>query len=95
MVAHPRCRDEPVQVLAPWLLKHKERIEIFYLPSYFPEINPVEVAKADLKREMGDKPPAQNEEQMVRAILAHYHNVQRQPLRILKYFQHPDVRYAA
>ncbi|HMZ49446.1 MAG TPA: hypothetical protein PLP28_10745 [Flavobacteriales bacterium] len=44
---------------------------------------------------MGDKPPAQNEEQMVRAILAHYHNVQRQPLRILKYFQHPDVRYAA
>ncbi|MBX7128876.1 MAG: IS630 family transposase [Flavobacteriales bacterium] len=88
-------RVHHAKVLAPWLLKHKERIEIFYLPSYFPEINPVEVAKADLKREMGDKPPAQNEEQMVRAILAHYHNVQRQPLRILKYFQHPDVRYAA
>ncbi|HMZ49445.1 MAG TPA: hypothetical protein PLP28_10740, partial [Flavobacteriales bacterium] len=48
LVAHPRCRDEPVQVLAPWLLKHKGRIEIFYLHSYSPEINPVEVANADL-----------------------------------------------
>ena len=55
----------------------------------------MEVANADLKREMGDKPPAQNEEQMVRAILAHYRSVQRQPQRILKYFQHPEVRYAA
>jgi len=48
-----------------------------------------------VKRTIGQKPPASTEEQMVKAILAHYRSVQRRPERILSYFQHPDVRYAA
>lgn len=88
-------RVHHAKVLAPWLLKHKGRIELFYLPSYSPEINPVEVANADLKRAVGEKSPARTEEQMVKAILAHYRSVQRRPHRVMQYFFHPDVRYAA
>jgi len=88
-------RVHHANALTPWLLKNKHRIELFFLPSYSPELNPVEVANADLKRTLGDQPPASTEEQMVNAIVAHYRSVQRQPDRVMRYFRHPDVRYAA
>ena len=33
-----------------WLAKHADAIEVFYLPSYSPELNPDEMANADIKR---------------------------------------------
>ena len=38
-----------------WLAKHKEQIEIFYLPSYSPELNPDEWLNADLKQDVTRK----------------------------------------
>ena len=32
-----------------WLAEHRDEIEVFYLPSYSPELNPNEMANADLK----------------------------------------------
>ena len=37
-------------ILKPWLEKHKKEIEIFYLPSYSPELNPDEYFNGTLKR---------------------------------------------
>jgi len=36
-----------------WLEKHKDEIEVFYLPSYAPEYNPDELLNSDLKRGIG------------------------------------------
>ena len=33
-----------------WLEEHKERIEVFYLPAYSPELNPDEYLNNDLKQ---------------------------------------------
>lgn len=33
-----------------WLAKHSDAIEVFYLPSYSPELNPDEMANADIKQ---------------------------------------------
>lgn len=33
-----------------WLAEHMHEIEVFYLPNYSPELNPDEMANADLKR---------------------------------------------
>ena len=33
-----------------WLAKHADKIEVFYLPSYSPELNPDEMANADIKQ---------------------------------------------
>lgn len=88
-------RVHHAKALAPWLEAHAHQIELFFLPSYSPELNPVEVANADLKKNVTAKPPARNEQQMVDAIIGHYRSVQRRPDRIIAYFQHPDVRYAA
>ena len=78
-----------------WLASRAERIEVFYLPSYSPELNPNELANADLKQAVTKLAPARTKLQLVKATARHLRSVQRQPERIRSYFQHEPVRYAA
>ena len=72
-----------------------DAIEVFYLPSYSPELNPDEMANADIKQAVTKLAPARTKLQLVKATARHLRSVQRQPERIRKYFQHEPVRYAA
>ena len=38
-----------------WLQKNKDKIEVFYLPSYSPELKPDELLNAYLKYALGSK----------------------------------------
>ena len=78
-----------------WLADHADAIEVFYLPSYSPELNPDEMANADLKQAVTKLAPARTKLQLVKATARHLRSVQRQPERIKKYFEHAPVRYAA
>lgn len=78
-----------------WLAEHKHEIEVFYLPSYSPELNPNELANADLKQAVTTLAPARTKLQLVKATAKHLRSVQRQPERIKRYFHHAPVRYAA
>jgi transposase len=78
-----------------WLAEHKHEIEVFYLPSYSPELNPNEMANADLKQAVTRLAPVRTKLQLVKATASHLSSVQRQPERIKSYFQHAPVRYAA
>ena len=78
-----------------WLAKHVDEIEVFYLPSYSPELNPDEMANADLKQAVTKLAPARTKLQLVKATSRHLRSVQRQPERIRKYFRHEKLRYAA
>jgi len=78
-----------------WLEANKAYIEVFYLPSYSPELNPDEMANADLKQAVTKLAPARTKLQLVKATSSHLRSVQRQPERIRKYFEHEPVRYAA
>jgi transposase len=78
-----------------WLAEHKHQIEVFYLPSYSPELNPDEMANADLKQAVTKLAPARTKLQLVKATAKHLRSVQRQPERIKRYFEHEPVRYAA
>lgn len=69
--------------------QHHEAIEVCYLPSQSPELNPNEIANADLKQAATKLAPARTKPQLVKA------SVQRQPDRIRSYFEHELVRYAA
>ena len=66
-----------------------------YLPSYSPELNPDEMANADIKQAVTKQAPARTKLQLVKAAAKHLRSVQRQPQRIRKYFEHGPVRYAA
>ena len=78
-----------------WLAEHKHEIEVFYLPSYSPELNPNEMANADLKQAVTKLAPARTKLQLVKATTKHLRSVQRKPKRVMSYFQHAPVRYAA
>ena len=79
-----------------WLSKHHEAIEVFYLPSYSPELNPDEMANADLKQVVTKlAPAARTKLQFVKATAQHVHSVQRRPERTCSYFEYELVRYAA
>ena len=53
-----------------WLAEHKHEIEVFYLPSYSPELNPNEMANADLKQAVTKLAPARTKLQLVKATAA-------------------------
>ena len=78
-----------------WLAGHTHEIEVFCLPSYSPELNPNEMANADLKQAVTKLAPARTKLQLVKATRQHLQGVQRQPERVKSYFEHEPVRYAA
>jgi transposase len=78
-----------------WLEQNKEKIEVFYLPSYSPELNPDEMANADLKQAVTKLAPARTQHDLQQAASRHLRSVQKQPQRIKSYFQHEPVKYAA
>ena len=43
-----------------WLTERTDKIEVFYLPSYSPELNPEERLNADLKQAIGKRVPGQD-----------------------------------
>lgn len=78
-----------------WLAEHKDQIEVFYLPSYSPELNPDERLNADLKHAVGSKVAARTKAKLKAAATAHMTLIQKTPDRVKSYFQDPRVRYAA
>jgi transposase len=78
-----------------WLEKHREKIEVFYLPSYSPELNPDEYLNRDLKLSVHRGKPARTKTQLKRKTIGHLRKLQKLPKRIMKYFKDPNIAYAA
>ena len=78
-----------------WLADHEDEIEVFYLPSYSPELNPDECLNADLKDGVTRRAPARSKGQLKKAAISHLRKLQKSPQRVRKYFEHKPVRYAA
>jgi transposase len=78
-----------------WLVENTDKIEVFYLPSYSPELNPDELLNADLKQRVTTAAPARNKRTLTRSASSALRSIQKQPQRIQNYFLHKDVSYAA
>jgi transposase len=78
-----------------WAAKNKKKIELFYLPSYSPELNPEERLNADLKQTIGSKVPVRTKEKLRAAAAEHMQKLEQAPERVKSYFQDPHVKYAA
>ena len=77
-----------------WLKDRKAQIEVFYLPSYSPELNPDERLNADLKYGIGSKVSARTKTKLKAAATTHMELIEANPERVKKYFQDPRVAYA-
>jgi len=89
---HPVHRSTVVQQ---WLALHKQQIELFYLPSYSPQLNPAEYLNCDVKQGVHSQPPTRTLTQLKHRLISHLHKLQKLPARIKKYFEHPFIAYAA
>jgi transposase len=87
---HPIQRVQRVQQ---WLAEHKEQIELFYLPSYSLQLNPVEYLNGDVKQGVYSKPPTRNPAQLKQRLISHLRKLQKLPSHIQKYFEHPFIAY--
>ncbi len=78
-----------------WTAAHGERLELFYLPRRAPERNPEEYLNNDLKGNVHEESLPDSKEEL-RSQMQHWlRTLYHWPARIVSYFQHPDVQYAA
>ena len=78
-----------------WLAEHQAQIEVFYLPSYSPELNPDERLNADLKYALGSRVQVRTKYKLKAATQNHMTILAANPARVLSYFQDLRVKYAA
>lgn len=83
------------KIVKQWVENNKTKIEIFYLPSYSPQKNPDEYLNCDLKYGMSEKPAPRNQEQLKNNVENHMKMLKENNQRVAKYFNHPDIKYAA
>lgn len=78
-----------------WLAPRREKIEIFYLPPYSPEVNPDEHLNRDLKTELRMRPSAKDAASLKSIAVAFMESVALTPQRIVRYFKSRHIAYAA
>jgi len=78
-----------------WLAKHADRIELFFLPGYSPQLNPDELLNCDTKANALARRRPHNQQELIREMRAHLRSRQRSPEIVKRYFQEKHVRYAA
>lgn len=83
------------ELVRKWLAKHKDKIEVFYLPSYSPELNPDEYLNNSLKGRVHSGVRAQNAKQLESKARNHMRHLQNRPYKVKKFFEHPCAVYAA
>lgn len=88
-------RVHHAKVVKAWLAEHKDDIEVFYLPSYSPELNPDEYLNCDLKAGVHGGTPARSKHQLKAKTIAHLRKLQKLPGRVMKYFRAEPIQYAA
>lgn len=82
-------------VVRDWLEEHRKQIEVFFLPSYSPELNPDEYLNCDLKAGVHSGVPSRTESQLKKKTISHLKMLQKMPTRVAKYFKHSKIAYAA
>ena len=81
-------------IVRDWVKEHENEIELFFLPSYSPELNPDEYLNCDLKAGVHSATPARSKKQLKKKAIAHMRKLQKLPDRVMKYFRHPKISYA-
>ncbi len=78
-----------------WLEQHTDRIRMFLLPAYSPELNPDELLNHDTKANAVGRKRARNRREMMDNIRRHLRRRQRQPEIVQRFFHEKHVAYAA
>jgi len=83
------------KVVMAWLEANKEQIEVFYLPSYSPELNPDEYLNGDLKRHLHSGTYMRDKKSLETKARGYLMKIQRKKQHISNLFNNKHVKYAA
>jgi transposase len=78
-----------------WLQEHQSKIEVFYLPAYSPEMNPVEYLNNDMKGTVNKAGLPEDRGTLHTRIMTFMEQLASLPEHVISYFLHPWVQYAA
>lgn len=78
-----------------WLEKHENRIHLFLLPTYSPDLNPDEFLNNDVKSNAVGRRRPRDLTQLLADMRGYLRSTQKQPQIVRKYFHAESVRYAA
>jgi transposase len=90
-----RLRAHMTPAVQVWVAARRDRLEVFYLPRYAPELNPDEYLNNDLKGQVHTAGLPHNKVEVRSHIQGFMRRLLHLPERVMSYFQHPSVRYAA
>jgi transposase len=90
-----RLRAHMTPAVQAWVAAHRDRIEVFYLPRYAPELNPDEYLNNDLKGQVHATGLPHDKAEVRSHIQEFMRRLLHLPEHVMSYFQHPSVQYAA
>jgi transposase len=90
-----RLRAHEAKAAEDWVAEHRDRIELFFLPRYAPELNADEYLNNDLKGSINEAGLPKNKEELRSRMERFMSKLLHLPERVRNYFQHPCVQYAA
>lgn len=89
---HPVHRSRAVRQ---WIERHCDRIRLFFLPSYSPELNPDELLNHDVKANAVGRQRPKTQTEMINNIRSYLRSRQHQPNIVRRFFHEKHVLYAA
>jgi transposase len=89
---HPVHRSKKVKQ---WLEEWGDKIRLFFLPGYSPELNPDELLNQDVKSNTIRKNRPSQQDELVENLRSYLRKHQMQSQIVAKYFQGKHLRYAA
>tara|TARA_A100001015_G_scaffold267930_1_gene318388 strand:- start:1414 stop:1998 length:585 start_codon:yes stop_codon:yes gene_type:complete len=76
-----------------WLEKYKNQIELFFLPSYAPELNPDELLNQTVEQKLKHQPISRSQKQFTKTISSCVKSLQKSKRIISNLFQKPELAY--
>lgn len=90
-----RARYHTSQETTLWLMDHKDRIELFFLPSYSPDLNPDEWVWKNVKHDRIGKKGVTSKQDLKSKAVGALRRLQKRPGLVRAFFADPHLRYIA
>lgn len=89
---HPSHR---AVIVTKFLETVNDKIRLFFLPPYSPELNPDEAVWNDVKNNAVGRKPINSPKDLKNIVMSHLRMIQKSPERVIAYFDSESTRYAA
>jgi transposase len=90
-----RLQAHKTPAVQAWVEAHRDQIEVFYLPTYSPELNPVEYLNNDMKGAVNEAGLPPDRPTLQGRLSDFMRRLVRVPEHVISYFLHPWTQYAA